>query len=846
MKKVFALWISLILIFASFTGISAVGAPESTGNSSPGEFAVKLSQMLQRYEEDNYFVSMSVTLGESTINIDGADVPMDSDGTTAYAENGRIMMPVRAVAEAMGADVSYDSKDQSVKVETEETMVIMTIGEDIMEVNGEKMDLVTAPEVVNSRTMLPVRDMAEALDCEVEWLPESQTAVFTRPLQTKRIIAFEEGVECTNSLMTISGDGITVLQFETVEDARDALEELTKRGIKAEPDSIRKTDSMSWGISRIGAEDYNEQTSYASTADVVVAVVDSGVDLSHRLFEGRLVKGYDIYDGDSNPQDMRGHGTHVAGTVIDVAGSNRDIAVMPVKVFGTGEYTSGLAVAQGVRYAADNGADVINLSLGGWGESRVEIDAVNYAYNKNIAVVVSAGNEAKDISQSFYTPGSIENAITVSAMTENGDSAYFTNYGSGIIDFTAPGVNISSAGLGGGQTVKHGTSMAAPHVSGVYALAKSIHPDADLDNITRALKSNAIKTGSSKYAGSGCICIDEFEKVMSSVDITAVSASGISEEKGKISGTIEYDGIEPRYAGVRLGTSAGNMKEVYKVPFSENRNGSMRLVYTPDGLENGTRYYATVFVVSAAGDEESSLVSFETDYTEPEPEPEPEPQPAPPASELRILPDRVPSGTLKKGETFGLSGRIKSNYHITDVRSCIINSNGKTVMEASGWTTTRTYVIEGSALDKGMKFDSLSEGTYRLRYTAEDESGNRITWTSDAFSVEGKGSVSSLRILPDKYPSGTIPKDKSFGLSGRIKSDCHITDVRSYLLDSNGNIVMEASGWTTTRTYVIEGSALDKGMKFNKLGTGGYYLRYSAADESGNRVTWTSDIFYVK
>ena len=66
------------------------------------------------------------------------------------------------------------------------------------------------------------------------------------------------------------------------------------------------------------------------------------------------------------------------------------------------------------------------------------------------------------------------------------------------------------------------------------------------------------------------------------------------------------------------------------------------------------------------------------------------------------------------------------------------------------------------------------------------------------------------------------------------------------MLDANKNVVMEASGWTTTKTYVIENSALDRGMKFNNLSEGGYYLKYTASDESGNSVSWTSDMFYIK
>lgn len=165
-------------------------------------------------------------------------------------------------------------------------------------------------------------------------------------------------------------------------------------------------------------------------------------------------------------------------------------------------------------------------------------------------------------------------------------------------------------------------------------------------------------------------------------------------------------------------------------------------------------------------------------------------------------------------------------------------------MEASGWTTTQAYVIENSALDRGMKFGELPAGTYYLRYSATDESGNTVTWTSDAFKVVDNND-SELRILPDNWPKHGIRQGERYGLSGRIKSNYHITDVRAYMLDSNKNVIMEASGWTTTKTYVIEGSALDKGMKFNELSPGQYYLKYYASDESGKSVTWTSDAFIV-
>ena len=135
----------------------------------------------------------------------------------------------------------------------------------------------------------------------------------------------------------------------------------------------------------------------------------------------------------------------------------------------------------------------------------------------------------------------------------------------------------------------------------------------------------------------------------------------------------------------------------------------------------------------------------------------------PVASELKINPSAYPSGALTQGKSFNLSGRIKSNYHITDVRSYLLDSNYNAVQEASGWTTTKTYVIDGSALDTELKFENLSAGTYYLKYTASDESGNNVSWTSGAFTVvkeETKApdepSTSAVVLIPSSFENLSI------------------------------------------------------------------------------------------
>lgn len=702
------------------------------------DYVELLSEMIRKYDTDEYFSTMSVTIGEPNLLIDGESVPIDDTGSVAYVENGRTMMPVRGIAEAIGAEVSYEGETQTVKVENEDTVIALTIGDDEMRVNGEKVMLLSAPEIRDERTMLPVRDVAEALDCEVEWVQDTQTAIFTRDFQTKRIIIHSENAIVDGAVAQFSCEGKTVAQFDSIDDAKKCVEQNKSNGLVAEPDYIRTVDSLSWGVSTVGTEAYYSQTKYA-VGSAVVAVIDTGIDYEHEMFSGRIYGGYDFYFNDGYCEDTQGHGTHVASTVIDVAGGNKNIKVMPLKVFGHEDSCASSTVAEAIKYATDNGANVINLSLGGQHRSEVEQEAIDYANSRNVTVVASAGNESIDMEHTEYSPGGLNGVITVSNVTQNLTLSGSSNYGYGVIEFGAPGTNIKGAKAGGGYCVKSGTSMAAPHVAGVYALVKSIHPNKTTDEITSALQKNATHKGNPKYFGAGIINADKLETYLSTMYYSDISVSNVTSGNAVVRGTVGYKGIIPQYIGVRLGT-----KDVYKIKYNANGNNEMNFVcdlnedadYT---LKSGTTYKCCIFTIQGGQTRVTDEKSFKTDKVEtapePTPEPEPEPKPEPVVSELRILPNSYPSGEIKEGSKYNLSGRIKSNYHITDVRSYILDSKKSVLQESNGWTTTATYVIENSQLDTGLKFEKLKPGSYYVRYSASDESGKSISWTSDRFNV---------------------------------------------------------------------------------------------------------------
>nr|WP_198162759.1 S8 family peptidase [Halobacillus mangrovi] len=207
-----------------------------------------------------------------------------------------------------------------------------------------------------------------------------------------------------------------------------------------------------------------------------IAVIDTGVYYDHPDLIDKTILGYDFAQNDNDPKDLNGHGTHVSGTVAaetnnatGVAGMAPETKILAVRALGANGSGSLNDIADAIRYSADAGAEVINMSLGCDCDSQTLEDAVNYAWNSGSVVVAAAGNDG--VSTTFE-PASYENVIAVGAVDSNNDVAYFSNYGSWV-DVTAPGVDIVSTVLRGKYDSYSGTSMASPHVAGLAGLLAS-------------------------------------------------------------------------------------------------------------------------------------------------------------------------------------------------------------------------------------------------------------------------------------------------------------------------------------------------------------------------------------
>lgn len=258
-----------------------------------------------------------------------------------------------------------------------------------------------------------------------------------------------------------------------------------------------------WGLRTIQAPQAWESKS--SGAKVTVAVIDSGVDYTHPDLVNRVDtrNGYDYVNGDDDPMDDEGHGTHVAGIIAaelnqeGIAGvsGKANVEILPLKVLD--KYGEGTMydVSFAIMDAADLGADVINLSLTGErsnSEPRMMEEAIRYALKKGAVVVAAAGNDADRVER--YLPASLPGVIAVSAVDQDLELTKFSNYGLGIT-LVAPGEEILSTFKGGRYAYSSGTSQATPFVSGTVALLKVKEPKLSVDQIKERLIKSAVDLG---------------------------------------------------------------------------------------------------------------------------------------------------------------------------------------------------------------------------------------------------------------------------------------------------------------------------------------------------------------
>lgn len=388
----------------------------------------------------------------------------------------------------------------------------------------------------------------------------------------------------SSSAMRLSGTFKLTVEGTSVE---DAIRKLTESGLVeyASPNYVRRTfyspndqyflppGEVQWNMRSTNDSDIHMEAAWdiqRASKSVVVAIVDTGVAyeeygqymVADDLVGTWFLQGYDFVNNDVHADDDNGHGTHVAGTVaqrtnngVGCAGVAWGCTIMPIKVMDRAGEGADSMIVEGITFAVDHGADIINCSLGGPDANPFLEAAVDYAHSKGVVVCGAAGNDGVG---SIEYPAAYANCIAVGATTSIKTRAPYSNFGSAI-DVVAPGGDMDHdynkdghrdgiyqctfAQEGtpfGGFTYKgmDGTSMACPHVAGVAALVKTRHPDWGPDDITYAIASTCRPLGTPGWNAEYGWGLIDAAAALNSGPATTPRIASVTPSHGKAEATV--------------------------------------------------------------------------------------------------------------------------------------------------------------------------------------------------------------------------------------------------------------------------------------------------------------------
>lgn len=568
MKKFISLILSISVVIAGLPMM--VYAMDSTPKISLEEFSSRLRELKAEYD-GNYVSEISIENDSEFYHVNGEAFPLSVEGdVNSQVSDDDFEIPFTAIADYC----------------------------DLPEISAYSLE-------ENAEDITVDRETAQDLGFEVEI--EDDTAVLTQPYQTKRLIVKSEySVNPLDSVAVVEGyNDLHIVQFDNQESAMEAQEYYENQKLieYAEPDlvvstldydDVKETSSeetlginygnhLSWGSEEIGVDDYIDYLGdVTELPEIVVGIIDTGIDTDHEFLKDRIIRTYyntSTSGMENDENDDKGHGTHVAGIVVDNTTSN--VKVKGYKVLsstGTGTMSD---VATAVDYAVADGVNVINMSLGCKGESKTMEKAVNKATAAGVTVCVAAGNNGKDASN--YCPAGIENCITVMAYGKEGDTytrPYWTNWGS-VVDFAAPGVSIYSTYMDNGYETLSGTSMATPFVAAASAMLISKRQNLTVDEVCTVLEENA-KQMKDEY---GNAYLFLYIATITEYNQDRTTAPTFSVESGRYS-----DGVT-----VELFCSEENA-EIYYTLDGSRASKSTGILYTePIVIDKVTRIHAAAY-----------------------------------------------------------------------------------------------------------------------------------------------------------------------------------------------------------------------------------------------------------
>lgn len=521
------------LIFAILTAtIIATSVPMISYANESTDVMSDYNAVVSEYDAGKRFIGgVILTEDSDEVMIDDMTVSCDEKVTTV---DGTVMVPIDSLCDHITATYMPANKlrgyskieyENSVVWFSETSGVINTCvdGEDNIEVLDE------TPYKTDDTVMVPLESFADALGYEVKESNQDGTHyLLTQPYQTARLLVStnKKNINTEGAVASVRDEknDITVLQYNTAEEAKSAMESLaeTKGVTNVEPDCIMSTDMFAGlnhgsgeldttaghrdeGASEaIHVDDMLEPLKNEKLNDITVGVIDSGVCSTHEALKDRTICANVDFSSDEQEtsEDNNGHGTHVTGILLDNTLDN--VKVLAVKAMsGEGKGTD-YQIYQAMQYAVNNGAKLLNMSLGRYGKSDLLTEYVQELWNKNISVVVAAGNEHWFADE--FTPAGIVECITVAAV--DNDVAHnltgrFSN-GGYPTDCYAPGLNIYSTWIYDdnfkGYRECTGTSMSTPFCAAAVANMYSYDSKYTAQYVHDRIRSECQPFLSEKYA----------------------------------------------------------------------------------------------------------------------------------------------------------------------------------------------------------------------------------------------------------------------------------------------------------------------------------------------------------
>ena len=457
-------------------------------------------------------------------------------------------LSVKEFARNLQVFCSYDRAEDSYETLTfraEEGVLYAdgnAVGTEWGDLQVQNHSLTIVPESGLYKSFLQREESALAFEDHAEawgYLVSEENGVLTieNPFQTARLIVKAPGaVDRLGAKAVVSGyRDLHILQYETSAEAYAAYQkyeadpnvvyvqpsryisvagERSSLASEAQTMGIESDTYYTWGAQYLNTAAFYEQflADADSLPEIVVAVLDTGINAEHDMVKDRIAEGGVNFSssGDDTPNDDFGHGTHCSGTICEL--TPEQVKILPIKIFDQSGKASEEQIYAGLMYAIEQDADLLNMSFGGLGVSPLEAEAMALADEKGILCCAAAGNNADKAE--YYYPGGIESCITVAAIDQEMELAAFSNYGS-LVDVCAPGVAVRSGTIGENNPMEtwDGTSMATPHVTACCAMLLLQNPKITPTEACTLLAVNAVDLGEQGYDdefGWGLVSMGEF------------------------------------------------------------------------------------------------------------------------------------------------------------------------------------------------------------------------------------------------------------------------------------------------------------------------------------------------